>query len=97
MICSDISSTGVLGHPNEYFINVIDLWQKKDDKVKIVEAIDKIGIRSSTDNGVQAVKIMSNQISLIGAILRDLNVAQGDNNFDCFLMGVVMKAATIDC
>lgn len=84
MICSDISSTGILGHPNEYFINTIDLWQRKEARDKIIDSINKISINSSTSNGVQAVKIMSNQISIIGLILQKLDIAQGSNNLDCF-------------
>ena len=84
MICDDIASTGVLGQPNEYFIKPIDLWYANKNKSNVVEIINEIPFKSSSSNGVQAVKIMSNQIDPIGAILNKVNLASGKNNLDCF-------------
>ena len=84
MICSDIASTEVLGHPNEYFIKPIELWHAKKNKTELIEAINSIPLHSSSSNGIQAIKIMSNQICSIGTILETIGLAKGRTNLDCF-------------
>ena len=84
MICSDMASTGVLGKPNEYFIKAINMWQQKakiDDIKNYLEEVSKI---SASPNGVQAVKIMSNQIAPLGAIFNAIEESDSNNNFDAF-------------
>lgn len=84
MVCNDIASTGVLGQPNEYFIKPIELWHTSKNKAEIIEAINNISLKSASGNGVQAIKIMSNQIAPIGTILNTINLTSGISNLECF-------------
>ncbi len=75
MVCDDLAGTNVLGRPSEYFIKLIETRnelnsdEKRNELLAIVE-------RSSTPNGISAVKVMSNQIQPIGQILLNSGAAE---------------------
>lgn len=58
MICDDMTRTGVLGRPEEWFLS----WQSRSgcDWSAELEAVRQ---RGTTDNGVFAVKLMANQLA----------------------------------
>jgi len=60
MVSEDIKNTGLLGKPNEYFMKFIcgndTTWKEFKTRIKI---------NSSTGNGNQAIKVMSNQVTPI--------------------------------
>ncbi len=68
MVCDDLAGTNMLGYPSEYFIKVIDsFFEAGDDGLGalIKDAYD----RGLSKNRISSVKIMSNQIALIGEVL----------------------------
>jgi LPS sulfotransferase NodH len=83
MVCDDIAGTKVLGHPSEYFIKVIENIgiTSSDEMNKLIEnAIQK----GKSENGISAVKIMSNQIIPIGRALKDASICKENNKEECF-------------
>lgn len=84
MVCGDMASSNVLGKPNEYYINIINLWNKSKDKDQVLAALKNIQLISSSANGTQAVKIMSNQIAPIGHILYSTGLCLYKSNFASF-------------
>lgn len=82
MVCDDIAGTGKLGKPSEYFINVINSHQDKNSeqlKEDVLEALAK-GISGES----MSIKLMSNQIGVIGAILRKSGLSSQVDNQESF-------------
>jgi len=67
MVVEDMRATGVLGVPEEYFIP----WKTSNEDIDWSQQLRQIEKKSSTDNGVAAVKIMANQLLDIENCLRD--------------------------
>lgn len=83
MVCDDIAGAKVLGRPSEYFIKVIESIGRvspNEMNLSIVEALKN----GRTENGISAVKIMSNQIIPIGRALKDASICTKDNKEECF-------------
>lgn len=83
MVCDDIAGTNKLGRPSEYFIKVINsigIFDEENMKEKIITALKK----GSTDNGISAVKIMSNQIRPIGKAMKEAGFCDTEDNEECF-------------
>ncbi len=65
MVMEDMRNTGVLGKPEEFFIN----WRKGAD-IKLAVRLAKLYDIGSTPNGVFAAKIMADQLANAEALLR---------------------------
>lgn len=83
MVCDDIAGTKVLGRPSEYFIKVIEsIGRVPSHEMErlIIDALES----GKTENGISAVKIMSNQIIPIGRALKDAFLCTEKNKEECF-------------
>jgi len=64
MVCEDITNSGILGKPEEWFLS----WnpeQKKDWQSEL----DAVKAKGSTENGIFSVKLMANQLRHVDACL----------------------------
>jgi len=83
MVCDDIAGTKVLGFPSEYFIKVIESIGRVPSN-EMERLITDAYSKGKTENGISAVKIMSNQIKPIGKALKDASICIQDNKEECF-------------
>ncbi|TVU87589.1 Stf0 family sulfotransferase [Vreelandella titanicae] len=83
MVCDDIAGTEKLGRPSEYFIKVIDSLNKvSQDELKVL--IEEALIKGETNNGITALKIMSNQVAPIGSALQKAAISDDKSPLDAF-------------
>lgn len=82
MVCDDIEGTGELGKPSEYFIEVITNHEDKNSE-QLKESVFKALKKGSFKNSM-SIKVMANQIDLIGKILRDSCLTDHTNNQESF-------------
>jgi len=84
MLCDDIGGTGLLGLPSEYFIKPIEnLTNNVDNSVLQKSFYDALEM-GKTQNQICSVKIMSNQLQLIGKILQKIGFSKDSNIMNCF-------------
>lgn len=85
MICEDVASTGLLGRPSEYFSGIVDNFQNVNDpdqlKLDFEKSLNK-GYVPASDS--LSVKIMQSQIGVLGKILLDSGLVQGDSHKKAF-------------
>jgi len=67
MICEDITNSGVMGKPEEWFLS----WNPEENKDWRTELL-AVKAKGSTENGIFAVKLMANQLRQIDACLSGL-------------------------
>jgi trehalose 2-sulfotransferase len=85
MVCDDIAGTGILGKPFEYFIKVInEVFTEKAPPEYVRSSIYQALEKGLTENGVSAVKIMSNQLFPIGFALQYSSIVLRRNGDDSF-------------
>ena len=85
MVTSDFAETNILGKPSEYFTEKILPGSKFDNCTLSVEEIkseiESILQRAKTDNGVLAIKIMSDYVLEIARAIEKIGVGTQPNNF----------------
>lgn len=76
MICDDLWNTGMLGQPDECFIP----WVDADiEKYNWKEQLNNVITRSSSENDVSAIKIMSDQLQGISEKMNTFLDVKQDN------------------
>ncbi len=83
MVCDDIAGTNLLGRPSEYLIKLIKSIGKINQNelnISIDMALDK----GRTDNGITAIKVMSNQIRPMGRVLQEAGICSSEDKEECF-------------
>jgi len=80
MIIEDMRNTGVLGHPEEWFVP----WDPQKNHINWHQAFTSLQSRARSDNGVMAVKVMANQLHNIDACLTEVFPADPEREFGHF-------------
>jgi LPS sulfotransferase NodH len=70
MVCEDLTSTGVLGRPEEYFLSWKPTPPDSGAEVDWRSKFDDVIAKATTPNGVRAFKLMANQLRHLDACLR---------------------------
>jgi LPS sulfotransferase NodH len=83
MVCGDIAGTSLLGRPSEYFAPLIDsLSTFNKSGNDLLNEFNKCLVKGKpTDDGVQSVKVMSNQIGTIGKIIIDCGLVKSADSY----------------
>ena len=86
MVTSDFAETNILGKPKEYFTEKILPGSKFDNCTLSVPEIkaefENIFQRAKTDNGILAIKIMSDYVLEIAKAIEKIGVGTQPNNFE---------------
>lgn len=86
MVTSDFAETNILGKPKEYFTEKILPSSKFDNctlsVAEIKSEIESILQRAKTENGVLAIKIMSDYVLEIARAIEKIGVGTQPNNFE---------------
>jgi len=73
MLCDDIQGTGQLGYPSEYFIDTIEKFVANKNTSELSSSFYSAIKNGKSNNGIESMKIMSNQIFVIGEIISKIS------------------------
>ncbi|MBW6416192.1 hypothetical protein J5Y17_00580 [Celeribacter sp. PS-C1] len=80
MIVEDMRNTGVLGQPEEWFVP----WSAKKPGINWRQALGGVVKRSTSDNGIAAIKVMANQLAPVEECLATFSDAPSDAPYSRF-------------